>query len=143
MGADNPYADQTAKNTGAPWLGGGPTVDVDLEGLHRYATQMASRRQDLTSRAAHLAPGGDPGRVQGIETGQELYSGFCQRFRAVTGGERLPHLGEGSPVPETGFDGRTPNVQNARAHQSSTWEMTVRSGWSWRMEAGTAAVMGP
>ena len=56
MGADNPYAEQTSKNTGAPWLGGGPAVDVDLDGLREYATLLSNQQADIASRAAYLGP---------------------------------------------------------------------------------------
>ncbi|MBO3738453.1 hypothetical protein [Actinoplanes flavus] len=56
MGADNPYADQTAKNTRTPWLGGGPSVDVDLDGLRDYATLMGKQQTDIMSRTGYLAP---------------------------------------------------------------------------------------
>ncbi|MEV0899341.1 hypothetical protein [Actinoplanes sp. NPDC049802] len=56
MSVDNPYADQTAQNTRAPWLGGGPPVDVDLDGIREYATLMANQQTDIMSRAAYLAP---------------------------------------------------------------------------------------
>ncbi|SDT65103.1 hypothetical protein [Actinoplanes derwentensis] len=64
MVADNPYADQTARNTGAPWLGGGPAVDVDLDGLRDYATVMTNQQQDIASRTAYLLPLGQmPGEA--------------------------------------------------------------------------------
>ncbi|HWS31325.1 MAG TPA: hypothetical protein VN408_01135 [Actinoplanes sp.] len=56
MDANNPYADQTTRNTGAPWLGGGPAVDVDLDGLRDYATAMSNQQQDIAGRSAHLLP---------------------------------------------------------------------------------------
>ncbi|GAA1626799.1 hypothetical protein [Actinoplanes couchii] len=59
MSADNPYADQTEQNTNTPWLGGGPAVDVDLDGLRDYATAMTNQQQDIASRAAFLQPLGE------------------------------------------------------------------------------------
>lgn len=56
MSAENPYAEQTAANTGTPWLGDGPKVEVDLDGLREYARLLAGQQADLAARAAHLAP---------------------------------------------------------------------------------------
>ncbi|GLY01729.1 MULTISPECIES: hypothetical protein [Actinoplanes] len=50
----NPYAEQTAANTSAGWLGDGPTVDVDLDGLREYALRIAEQRNFLESRADDL-----------------------------------------------------------------------------------------
>jgi len=50
----NPYANQTAANTDAPWVGDGTPVDVDLEGLREYAKHMADQQRDLMGRSMHL-----------------------------------------------------------------------------------------
>ncbi|MEV6306866.1 hypothetical protein AB0M02_46235 [Actinoplanes sp. NPDC051861] len=56
MGAENPYAEQTAANTGTPWLGAGPPVDVDLDGLGEYARRLTDQQADIGARSAYLAP---------------------------------------------------------------------------------------
>ncbi|KUL25032.1 hypothetical protein [Actinoplanes awajinensis] len=51
----DPYAEQTATNTQADWLGGGPPLKVDLQGLRAYAKHMADQQLDLGARGAHLS----------------------------------------------------------------------------------------
>ncbi|WP_430789805.1 hypothetical protein [Actinoplanes sp. G11-F43] len=56
MVADNPYGEQSKRNTSAPWLGDGPAVAVDLDGLRDYATRMVNQQQDIANRAGYLLP---------------------------------------------------------------------------------------
>ncbi|MDI6098065.1 hypothetical protein QLQ12_05545 [Actinoplanes sp. NEAU-A12] len=87
MGADNPYADQTAKNTSAPWLGGGPAVDVDLDGLREYATLMTNQQIDIASRAGYLGPlSQGPGQAF---TGEVLGEADAVRARLVANAGEL------------------------------------------------------
>ncbi|GLW32360.1 hypothetical protein [Actinoplanes regularis] len=50
----NPYPEQTATNARAPWLDGGPPLDVKLEGLRKYAKHMSDQQVDLVTRGTHL-----------------------------------------------------------------------------------------
>jgi hypothetical protein len=50
----NPYPQQTDANVHAPWLDGGPPLDVKLEGLRKYAKHMADQELDLVTRGTHL-----------------------------------------------------------------------------------------
>jgi hypothetical protein len=87
MGADNPYTEQTAKNTGAPWLGGGPAVDVDLDGLREYAALMTNQQVDIASRASYLGPlSQGPGQAF---TGEVLGEADAVRARLVANAGEL------------------------------------------------------
>jgi hypothetical protein len=87
MAADNPYAEQTAKNTDAPWLGGGPSVDVDLDGLRAYAAALANQQADIASRGVYLQPLGEiPGQAF---TGEVLGEADAVRARLVANAGEL------------------------------------------------------
>jgi hypothetical protein len=87
MAADNPYAEQTAKNMGAPWLGGGPAVDVDLDGLRAYAASLSGQQADIAARAAYLRPLGEiPGQAF---TGEVLGEADAVRARLVANAGEL------------------------------------------------------
>jgi hypothetical protein len=87
MAADNPYAEQTAKNTDAPWLGGGPAVDVDLDGLRAYAAALANQQADIASRGVYLQPLGEiPGQAF---TGEVLGEADAVRARLVANAGEL------------------------------------------------------
>jgi hypothetical protein len=87
MGAGNPYAEQTAKNTDAPWLGGGPSVDVDLDGLRAYAAALANQQADIVSRGVYLQPLGEiPGQAF---TGEVLGEADAVRARLVANAGEL------------------------------------------------------
>jgi hypothetical protein len=59
MGTGNPYPEQTSANAAAPWLRGGPAIDVDIDGLREYARLLMSQRADIAGRAGHLASLGE------------------------------------------------------------------------------------
>ncbi|BEL09184.1 hypothetical protein Q0Z83_073750 [Actinoplanes sichuanensis] len=87
MAADNPYAEQTAKNTSVPWLGGGPAVDVDLDGLRAYAASLANQQADIASRGVYLQPLGEiPGQAF---TGEVLGEADAVRARLVANAGEL------------------------------------------------------
>jgi hypothetical protein len=87
MAADNPYAEQTAKNTSTPWLGGGPAVDVDLDGLRAYAASLANQQADIASRGVYLQPLGEiPGQAF---TGEVLGEADAVRARLVANAGEL------------------------------------------------------
>jgi hypothetical protein len=87
MAADNPYAEQTATNTNAPWLGGGPAVDVDLDGLREYAASLTNQQMDIASRAGYLRPLGEiPGQAF---TGEVLGEADAVRARLVANAGEL------------------------------------------------------
>ncbi|MFC4064069.1 hypothetical protein [Actinoplanes subglobosus] len=87
MAADNPYAEQTATNTAAPWLAGGPAVDVDLDGLRDYATSLTNQQADIASRAAYLRPLGEiPGQAF---SGEVLGEADAVRARLVANAGEL------------------------------------------------------
>ncbi|WP_433829072.1 hypothetical protein ACQP2E_07080 [Actinoplanes sp. CA-015351] len=56
MGTENPYPEQTSANATAPWLRGGPAVDVDLDGLREYARLLSSQQADMAARSGYLTP---------------------------------------------------------------------------------------
>ncbi|GIE76139.1 hypothetical protein Aph02nite_20890 [Actinoplanes philippinensis] len=87
MAADNPYAEQTAKNASTPWLAGGPAVDVDLDGLRAYASSLASQQADIASRAAYLRPLGEI--PEQAFTGEVLGEADAVRARLVANAGEL------------------------------------------------------
>jgi hypothetical protein len=87
MAADNPYAEQTAKNTAAPWLAGGPVVDVDLDGLREYAASLTNQQADIATRGAYLRPLGEiPGQAF---SGEVLGEADAVRARLVANAGEL------------------------------------------------------
>jgi uncharacterized protein YukE len=52
---NNPYSDQTYKNTTVEWVSDSTPVDVDLEGLRQYAKKMSSASANLMSQQGHLS----------------------------------------------------------------------------------------
>jgi hypothetical protein len=59
MGTENPYPEQTSANAAAPWLRGGPAIEVDLDGLREYARLLASQQADIAGRSGYLTPLGE------------------------------------------------------------------------------------
>lgn len=52
---NNPYSEQTYKNTTVDWVSDSTPVDVDIEGLRQYAKKMASASTNLMSQEGHLS----------------------------------------------------------------------------------------
>lgn len=55
MTTENPYEEQTAANTSQTWLADQVEVDLDLDGIREYATNMITIKENLSSHTGYLS----------------------------------------------------------------------------------------